>query len=297
MRWFKWWCILAALLAAALLFPIPSQAGEIAYTVKKGQTLSLICREVYGNKDLYTLVALYNGKEDPRKISPGETLRMPFPDLVTLRKGESLSSLAKRVWKDVSKYPVLAWANDISDPAMVPAGTRLAVPVMIPYRLPAGESVSSTAEMFYGDPMQYTPIITASGIENVSRVPAGSLLMVPYLFPRPNVKTTLSSRGAGKSPSGMDKEAMALLGEAEAAYRDGKYGEAWTSGHEASRALEGVKKARALRLMAACQYAFRRLDAAEEDLKAAYKLDPDYQPDPAYVNPEMMTLYERARGK
>jgi hypothetical protein len=90
---------------------------------------------------------------------------------------------------------------------------------------------------------------------------------------------------------------MALLGQAEVAYRAGKYGEAWTSGHEASRGLTGAQKAKALRLMAACQYAFRRLGAAEEDLEAAYELDPDFRPDPAYVNPEMMALYERASAK
>jgi LysM repeat protein len=296
MRWPKPPYAAAAMLTAVLLASSSLQAGELTYTVKKGQTLSLICREIYGEKDLYTLVALYNGKNDPRKISAGETIRIPFSDMVTLQKGESLSSLARRIWKDAKKYPVIAWANDIRDPAMVPAGTRLAVPALIPYRLPGGESVSTTAQRFYGDPRQYAPIMSASGIEDPARVPAGSLLMVPYLFPRPDVKSVLNTEENRRSASANDKS-MALLGQAEAAYRAGKYGEAWTSGHEASKELDGVQKARALRLTAACQYAFRRKDAALDDLEAAYELDPDFKPDPAYMNPEMMELYRKAGGK
>lgn len=296
MRWTGLSCAASALLAVALSVPAALQAGELSYTVKRGQSLSLICQEVYGDKDLFSLVALYNGKDDPRKITVGETLRMPFSDMVTLRKGESLSSLAGRIWKDMKKYPVIAWANGIRDPAAVPAGARLAVPVLVPYHLPAGESVSSAAERFYGDPRQYAPIMSASGIEDPARVPAGALLMVPYLFPQPNVKSVTNTRETRTTAAAEDR-AITLLGQAEAAYRAGKYGEAWTSGHEASSRLSGVQKAKALRLTAACQYAFRRMDAALDDLRKAHELDPDYRPDPAYVNPEMMALYERAREK
>jgi tetratricopeptide (TPR) repeat protein len=295
-KWQKLSCTAVTLLALILSDPFSIQAGELTYTVREGQSLSLICLELYGEKDLYTLVALYNGKDDPTKISAGETLRIPFSDMVTLRKGESLSSLAGRIWRDPKKFPIIAWANDLSDPARVPAGTRLAVPALLPYRLPRGESVSTTAQRFYGDPRQYTPIVSASDIKDPARVPAGSLLMVPYLFPRPTVKSVPKIREKEESASKADR-AMVLLEQAEAAYRAGKYGDAWTSGYEALRGLEGKQKARALRLLAGCQYAFRRMTEALDDLKAAYELDPEYLPDPAYVNPEMLELYRKARSQ
>jgi hypothetical protein len=296
MKWLKSSSAAAAFLASVLLTSSTLKAGELKYSVRKGQSLSLICREVYGDEDLYTLVALYNGKDNPKKISAGEVIRLPYSDMVILKEGESLSSLARRVWKDAKKYHVIAWANGIRNPAIVPAGTRLAVPALVPYRLPAGESVSSVAQRFYGDYRQYGPIMYASGIEDPARVPAGSLLMVPYLFPKPEVKSEPHAGGKMSSSPVSDK-ALALLGKAEAAYRSGKYGDAWTAGYEASKELNGTQKAKALRLLAACQYAFRRMDEALDDLKTAYELDPDFRPDPVYVNPEMMELYQKAREK
>jgi hypothetical protein len=288
--------IYTAILTTVPLTPTPLPAGEMAYAVKKGQSLSLICQEIYEDKDLYTLVALYNGKDDPRKIVAGEVLRMPFSDIVTLRKGESLSGLAKRTWGDAKKYPVIAWANGIRRPEVVPAGTRLMLPIMIPYRLKRGESISSVAALIYGDPKNFAPILLASAVNDPNRVPIGSLLNVPYLFPRPVVKSTLNTDKNMGSEAGSDK-AMNFLKQAEASIRAGRYGEAWTAGNKAARGLKGRDKARAMRLLAASQYAFGRNEEALEDLKAAYTLDPEFRPDPAYVNPEMMELYKQAMEK
>ena len=284
----------AALAIAALAFPSPVTAGELTYTVKEGQSLSMICREAYGDQELFYLVALYNGKENPEKILPGEDIRLPFSDKVILKKGESLSGLSKRMWKDPKKYLLIAWANSIRDPARVPAGARLVIPVLIPYRLQRGGSVSSTAQQLYGDPKMYAPILIASGIEDPARVPAGALLMVPYLFPRPDTRS-LAGVPEKKARAAESDKAMALLRQAEEVFRTGSYGDAWNLGHEASKGLDGLEKARALRLLAACQYAFRRMDEALADLKAAHELDPGFRPDPAFVNPEMMALYEKAR--
>lgn len=295
MRWPRLSIAAFVCLSAALAAPSPVSAGEIKYTVKEGESLSRICQEVYGDRELFSLVAFYNGKEDPEKLSPGETVRLPFSEKVVVREGESLSRIAQRVWKDAKKFTVIAWANDIRDPARVPAGTRIAVPVLVPFRLPRGESVSSTARRFYGDPKEYAPILSASGIEEPGRIPAGSLLLVPYRFPDPEIKSPGKTDVKKDEDSGLEK-ARALLTQAEEAFRAGKVGDAWNSGYEASKGLAGLEKARALRLLAACQYAFRRMDEALADLAAAYELDPEFKPDPAFVNPELMVLYERAKG-
>jgi len=304
-----------AVLWTLLLVPDELVAGEVSRKVGSGESLSLICKDAYGDKDLYTLVALYNGKKDPRKISPGETLRLPYSDKVTLQSGESLSMLAKRVWGEPKMYPVLAWANGVQDAEMVPVGTRLAVPVLIPYILKKGESVSSVAGVFYGNPKVYEVIINASRIEDPTRVPAGTVLKIPYVMPRPVVKKAPvrvvrkpPPKQAPKpvpkpAPKQMVKEpepdpraekAMDLLRQAEGVFREGRFGDAWTMGNDASGDLEGRDKARAFRLMAATQYAFGKTDAALDDLKKAHELDPEFVPDPAYVNPEMEALYKKA---
>lgn len=291
-----------------LLLPHDLVAGEVTRKVGSGESLSLICQEVYGDKDLYTLVALYNGKEDASKISPGEILRLPYSETITLRSGESLSKLAKRIWGEPKMYPVLEWANGIQDVTRVAAGTRLAVPVLIPYILKKGESISSVAGIFYGNPMVYEVIVNASRIVDPTRVPAGTLLKIPYVMPKPIVKKTPVRKVRKPAPkavpkplvkkSGPDlkaKKALNLLEQAESAFRAGRYGDAWTMGHEASRDLNGKDKAKALRMLAASQYAFGKTDEALDDLRRAHELDPGFKPDPAYVNPEMMGLYKKAR--
>jgi len=292
---------------AFLLVPHELVAGEVVRKVGSGESLSLICKDVYGDKDLYTLVALYNGKNDPRKISLGETLRLPYSDTVTLQAGESLSRLAKRVWGEPKMYPVLAWANGVHDAAKIQAGTRLAVPVLIPYILQKGQSVSSVAGDIYGNPQVYEVILNASRIEDPTRVPAGTLLKIPYVMPRPVVKKTPVRKVRKPNPkpivkpvvkkSGPDpkaEKALNLLGQAETAFRAGQFGDAWTMGNEASRNLSGKDKAKALRLMASSQYAFGRTDEALDALKRAHELDPGFKPDPAYVNPEMIVIYKEA---
>lgn len=49
------------------------------YTVKPGDTLSGISKQVYGNADLYGLIFDANRDQlkDPNKIKPGQVLRIP----------------------------------------------------------------------------------------------------------------------------------------------------------------------------------------------------------------------------
>ena len=289
-----------------LLFPGALTAGEIAWKVGSGESLSLICQEVYGDKDLYPLVALYNGRDDATRIALGEILRLPYSETVRLGSGESLSRLAQRIWNEPQMYPVLAWANGVQDLEKIPAGTPLAVPVLIPYTLKKGESISSVAEVFYGNPKVYEVIVNASRIADPTRVPVGTVLKIPYVIPKPVVRRTPAVSARKPVPKPVEKKperdhrtekALNLLSRAERRFREGRYGEAWNMGDEASRDLAGVQRARAYRLLAACQYAFGKTDAALDDLRRAHELDPDFKPDPAYVNPEMMVLYKRAREK
>lgn len=301
----RWPVILVCFL---VFVSVPVHGGELVRKVQSGESLSLICQKVYGDKELYTLVALYNGKEDPTRLSSGETLRLPFSDTVTLKSGESLSMLARRVWGEPAMYPVLAWANGIKDAANISAGTRLAIPVLIPYTLKKGQSVSAAAGEFYGNPKAFEVILNASRIEDPTRVPAGTLLKIPYVVPAPVIKKEPVKKARRPAPapapkpavkkSGPDLErikALKQVSQAETAFREGRFGAAWTLADEASASLDGREKARAFRLMAATQYAFGKTGAALDDLKKAHELDPEFRPDPAYVNPEMEALYERAR--
>lgn len=47
------------------------------YTIKRGDTLSGICRKFYGDSSLYPKVAAYNGIKNPNLIYTGNTLKLP----------------------------------------------------------------------------------------------------------------------------------------------------------------------------------------------------------------------------
>lgn len=47
------------------------------YTVKKGDTLSAICRKFYGNASLYPKLAVANGIKNPNLIFVGQVLKIP----------------------------------------------------------------------------------------------------------------------------------------------------------------------------------------------------------------------------
>jgi len=59
---------------------------EIGYTLKKGDSLSSVAQEYYGDMHAYTLIALYNNIPDPTTLEPGTHLTLPIPDLRILRE-------------------------------------------------------------------------------------------------------------------------------------------------------------------------------------------------------------------
>lgn len=55
-----------------------TQGQEVRqYRVVQNDTLSAICRKVYGNANLYGKVAAYNGIKNPHLIYPGQLIKLP----------------------------------------------------------------------------------------------------------------------------------------------------------------------------------------------------------------------------
>lgn len=55
------------------------------YTVKKGDTLSAICRKYYGDSTLYSKLAKYNGIKNPNLIRVGQIIKLPDKSLLYYR--------------------------------------------------------------------------------------------------------------------------------------------------------------------------------------------------------------------
>ena len=110
--------------ATAVVVAGPASAGE--YVVKRGDTLSAVAQRL--GTSVGRLASL-NDLENPNRIIAGQTLRTSGSTGVAtstgshlVRRGETLSSIATRLGTSVS---ALARANNISNPNLIVAGTRL----------------------------------------------------------------------------------------------------------------------------------------------------------------------------
>lgn len=145
--------------------PAPPAPGEAAvveaqriYEVRPGESLSAICRRVYGTASLTMALAAHNGIADPDTVWAGRRLSMPAADALSggaapiatpgrahaddhdgtpaplatyrIREGDSLSDIAQRVMGSAGRWQQLYELNRqaISNPDDIRAGTVLRVP-------------------------------------------------------------------------------------------------------------------------------------------------------------------------
>ncbi|MDF3311618.1 LysM peptidoglycan-binding domain-containing protein [Rhodococcus sp. T2V] len=102
------------------------------HTTARGETLSGIAQDYYGDASLYPIIALVNKIANPDIIRVGQVLIIPDigPDAPRHRviSGDTLSKLARRYYGDATLYDVIAIANSISNPDRIDVGEVLIIP-------------------------------------------------------------------------------------------------------------------------------------------------------------------------
>jgi nucleoid-associated protein YgaU len=116
----------------------PVEPPSVFHTVVKGDTLSLITKRYYGIIMAYPVLAEANQPliKDVDKIEPGWIVRVPplrHFDYTTVQ-GDTLSLIAKRMYGDPMKYPLIVDANKdvVKDPDVCKPGWTLHIPVLHP---------------------------------------------------------------------------------------------------------------------------------------------------------------------
>ncbi len=97
------------------------------YTVVAGDTLSALALRLYGDAELYPLIASASGIADPSDIDVGQQLIIPDATRYTVVAGDTLSALALRFYGDPSLYPLIATVNGIADPDAIDVGQVLVI--------------------------------------------------------------------------------------------------------------------------------------------------------------------------
>jgi LysM repeat protein len=192
----------AALLALALLLPLPGLAGEVV--VKPGETLSEIA-ERYGTS-VQRLMQL-NNLRSPQDLWAGSRIQVPGgasssgSGNYTVKPGETLSEIAERYGTSVQRLMQL---NNLRSPQDLWAGSRIQVPgggasssgsgsasrtttVNANYTVKPGETLSELAER-YGTSVQR--LMQLNNLNSAQSLLAGSRIQVPV------TRTTAASKPA-----------------------------------------------------------------------------------------------------
>jgi len=122
-----------------------TQAGGATYVVMPGDTLSTIAQKTLGSAGRYTEIARLNNIANPNLIRVGQKLSLPqgaatttaattapttpTPSRVyTVQRGDTLSTIAKKMLGDSSRYMEIARKNRLPDPDRIQVGQRLTIP-------------------------------------------------------------------------------------------------------------------------------------------------------------------------
>ena len=120
---------------------VMTDSDTIEYVIMPGDTLGKIAKKIYGGKKPWLDLASENGIKNPNKIFPGDKIQYRVDKAVAkfkkgsgqqlkvakLKKGESLSKLALRLYGDASYWRVIWRMNQsvVKNPNRVKSGLEL----------------------------------------------------------------------------------------------------------------------------------------------------------------------------
>ena len=170
-----------ALALALVLFAVPAvRAADKVHVVTAGESAPALAKKYYGDSSLSDLLLRYNGKSG-KMIHPGERLSIPYCEVYHTRSGDTWSELAKRHLGRATAAPTLAELNGYTTDQPLRVGARIVVPVVLAHTLAQGESLSSLAQRFYGDPAKAATLQAFSRIEDAKRLAVGTALEIPLI--------------------------------------------------------------------------------------------------------------------
>ncbi|MCY4444789.1 MAG: LysM peptidoglycan-binding domain-containing protein [Proteobacteria bacterium] len=109
---------------------LPEPGSKMHYIVQKGDTLASIAEKIYGDREQWRVIQQLTGMENPHRIYPGDVVYYQLSEQaqafaaayentpkgeVTVEAGDTLSSIAARVYGDSGQWQSLWRANDMID--------------------------------------------------------------------------------------------------------------------------------------------------------------------------------------
>lgn len=163
-----------------LLLALPAAAGETLHTVAPGESISSIARRYYGDFSHTNLLLRFNGRHGT-DLHPGERLRIPFCVDHRVARGDNGSTLAERFLGRASAWESIAELNGLIPEAPLQPGQTIAMPFILRHTIVRGDSLSSLAGTFYGDPGRGALLQAFNGITDPRELAVGEVVEVPLV--------------------------------------------------------------------------------------------------------------------
>jgi len=169
--------IIAALAGIASAQP---EGATLPYRVQKGDTLDLIAAEFYGNRDAAPLIAAENHITKPRRLNPGERLRIPVNRDICTEKGDMFETLAAKYLGNANRAAFLADFNHRSVEDSLATGTELEIPIHVTHTAQNAESLAAISTTYFGNPKHADDLAKYNGLDKPA-LEKGESIDVPVL--------------------------------------------------------------------------------------------------------------------
>lgn len=164
---------------ALLMISGTARAGEtITYKVRQGDSLELIAAEFYGERKHAVFILVANRMPHPRRLRPGERIKVPTNREIIAAPGDTLDSLAATHLGDPRRAPFLARFNGLDPAESVPAGAVLTVPLTVTHAAAGAESLASISAAYFGD-ARHVELLRDYNFLDKDGLARGEALIVP----------------------------------------------------------------------------------------------------------------------
>jgi len=219
-------CLALGLVAHRARPAVAGGGDTVVYKVRAGDTLELIAAEYYGDRNHYVFILTANKMEHPRKLKPGEKLKIPIGRDITTSPGDTFESLAKAYLDDARRAPFLADFNRMKATDTIPAGSQLSIPFHVTHVTAGEETLAQIAASYFGDPKNASLLRDYNFLDK-DTLAKGESIVIPIHNVRVRASKLPAADGASKERTekleATRAQARAALPRARKAARAGDY--------------------------------------------------------------------------
>jgi len=269
------------------------------HALRPGETVAEVANAYYGDRDKAIILLQYNRLSDPKKILPGTKIAIPQVVRYTVNEGDTLAKISHRFLGDQRRYQVLASVNHLDSPQALTIGSTLTIPFDIPHTVKSGESLTTIAHRYYGDPDRFTLIASYNFMTDPRAIKPGTEILIPIVDLEIRAKPTPS----GQSPKVLllpeEQLGFPWLEKGVHLYLAGEYGAATENLTEALN--RGLKReddiCKTYRFLAYCHITLGEKDLGKKAFEKALAIRPSLKLDPTYTSPKIMRVFKEVQAE